>query len=118
MNLFDIVRLHETTNNNKQNKPDRITVIEAQLIGRGARYYPFKLPNKPVHYTRQFDAETNHKLRICETFLYHSSYNSKYIKELQTALVEIGITADKATAEPMYKQKRALQNSSRKKLLI
>jgi type III restriction enzyme len=93
LNLFDIVRLYKTKND-KQSKPDKTTVSEAQLIGRGARYCPFNLPNLPLHFTRQFDTETTHELRICETLLYHSSYNPKYIAELHTALVEIGIVTD------------------------
>ena len=35
LNLFDIVRLYETRDSNK-NKPGKTTMLEAQLIGRGA----------------------------------------------------------------------------------
>jgi type III restriction enzyme len=42
LNLFDIVRLYETRDT-KHGKAGKTTVSEAQLIGRGARYYPFTL---------------------------------------------------------------------------
>ncbi len=40
LNLFDIVRLYDTRDG-KNNRPGKTTISEAQLIGRGARYYPF-----------------------------------------------------------------------------
>ncbi len=104
LNLFDIVKLYETTNTTNQSKPDKTTVSEAQLIGRGARYCPFKLFNEPIYFTRQFDAELNHELRICETLLYHSSYNPKYIAELHAALVEIGIVTDETPEKKRVKK--------------
>src|SRR5690554_3760547 len=42
LNLFDIVRLYEGRDS-KGNKPGKTTLSEAQLIGRGARYFPFAL---------------------------------------------------------------------------
>lgn len=39
LNLFDIVRLYEGRDG-RHGKPGRTTISEAQLIGRGARYYP------------------------------------------------------------------------------
>jgi len=42
LNLFDIVRLYEDRDG-KDGKPGKTTLSEAQLIGRGARYYPFAL---------------------------------------------------------------------------
>ncbi len=111
LNLFDIVKLYET-NDAKQHKPDTTTVSEAQLIGRGARYCPFKLPNKPIHFTRQFDNATNHELRICETLLYHSTYNPAYIKALHTALVDIGIVTDEKIKKVSNKPIAKLQQPS------
>ncbi|GAG71464.1 unnamed protein product, partial [marine sediment metagenome] len=40
LNLFDIVRCY-TTRDSKASKPGKTTIAEAQLIGRGARYFPF-----------------------------------------------------------------------------
>src|SRR5699024_1491789 len=41
LNLYDIVRLYETRQGGKSGKPGAYTIKEAQLIGRGARYFPF-----------------------------------------------------------------------------
>ena len=41
LNLYDIVRLYETRQGGKAGKPGAYTIKEAQLIGRGARYFPF-----------------------------------------------------------------------------
>lgn len=49
LNLCDIVRLNEKSINHRKN-----TNGEAQLIGRGARYYPFYY-NGELSYTRRFD---------------------------------------------------------------
>jgi len=92
LNLFDIVRLYDTRDA-KNGKPGNTTMSEAQLIGRGARYCPFKTSNEQPLYQRKFDDDIYNELRICEELYYHSSYNPKYISELNTALVEIGIKA-------------------------
>lgn len=90
LNLFDIVRLYDTRDA-KAGKPGKTTMSEAQLIGRGARYCPFKiLPDQPV-YARKYDDELDNELRICEELYYHSAYNPRYIQELNNALEEIGI---------------------------
>jgi len=92
LNLFDIVRLYDTRDS-KDGRPGKTTMSEAQLIGRGARYCPFKLIPEQSLYTRKFDGDLKNELRICEELYYHSSYNPKYISELNTALEEIGIKA-------------------------
>jgi len=46
LNLFDIVRLYDTRDG-KANKVGKTTMAEAQLIGRGARYFPFVAPDQP-----------------------------------------------------------------------
>ena len=66
---------------------------EAQLIGRGARYCPFKITEGEPMFRRKFDDDSGNELRICEELYYHSTYNPKYIRELNTALEEIGIKA-------------------------
>ncbi|HKJ32698.1 MAG TPA: DEAD/DEAH box helicase family protein [Balneolales bacterium] len=95
LNLFDIVRLYNTRDA-KSGKPGKTTMSEAQLIGRGARYCPFRIkPDQPL-YQRKYDIRDNQEedeLRICEELYYHSAYNPKYIDELHTALEEIGIKA-------------------------
>src|SRR5205085_417340 len=52
LNLFDIVRLYDTRDA-KNNVPGPTTIREAQLIGRGARYCPFKLDNSDDLFKRK-----------------------------------------------------------------
>jgi len=92
LNLFDIVRLYNTRDA-KAGKPGNTTISEAQLIGRGARYCPFQLSGNQPKFQRKFDEDITHELRICEELYYHSAHNPDYIKELNTALQEIGIKA-------------------------
>ena len=90
LNLFDIVRLYNTRDGRK-GIPGKTTISEAQLIGRGARYFPFQISEDQPFFSRKYDDDINHELRICEELYYHSSYNPEYIRELNTALVSIGM---------------------------
>jgi type III restriction enzyme len=100
LNLFDIVRLYDTRDA-KNNKPGETTIREAQLIGRGARYCPFKLNDTDDASKRKFDSDAGNEMRICEELYYHSTYNPKYIQELTSALVTSGILADKTVKRTM-----------------
>lgn len=84
LNLFDIVRLYDTGSKD-------YTTKEAQLIGRGARYCPFKLNDEQDKFKRKFDFDLDNDYRILETMLFHSQDDSKYIKELRQALIESGL---------------------------
>jgi len=90
LNLFDIVRLYDTRDS-KRNRPGKTTIAEAQLIGRGARYFPFKLKEDDDKFRRKFDQDLESDLKIIEELYYHSSHNPRYIQELKTALRETGI---------------------------
>ena len=90
LNLFDIVRLYETRDA-KNGNPGSTTLSEAQLIGRGARYYPFKVEEEQEKYQRKYDDDINNPLRICEELYYHCQYDSRYIDELNKALIATGI---------------------------
>ena len=108
LNLFDIVRCYETRDSGK-GRIGKTTMREAQLIGRGARYFPFvikdieqAIPNFPVAvdnsenpYKRKFDNDLEHELRVLEELHYHSINDSKYIYEIRSALIEIGIMDEK-----------------------
>lgn len=94
LNLFDIIRLYDTRDA-KNNRPGETTIKEAQLIGRGARYCPFKLNDTDQISKRKFDNDIENEMRICEELYYHSTYNPKYIQELNTTLIQTGIVADK-----------------------
>ena len=99
LNLFDIVRCYETRDT-RFNRPGRTTISEAQLIGRGARYFPFLppenangsyLPENHEKFIRKFDNNLNHELRVLEELHYHSVNDSRYISEIHTALRKEGI---------------------------
>jgi type III restriction enzyme len=95
LNLFDIVRLYDTRDGRwtRDGKyiPGNTTMAERQLIGRGARYYPFKINNDDDPFKRKFDNQPDNPLKILEELYYHSKHNPRYIQELTTALKEYGI---------------------------
>ena len=95
LNLFDIVRLYDTRDA-KNNKVGTTTMSEAQLIGRGARYFPFKLEDSQPYFQRKFDLDLENEMRLCETLIYHCTYNPKYLQELNSALQEIGLKPKEA----------------------
>lgn len=96
LNLFDIVRLYETRDG-RNGRPGNKTIQEAQLIGRGARYYPFVIDEGQDQYTRKYDNDIENPLRICETLLYHCQLEPRYISELKIALKETGIIPEEVT---------------------
>jgi len=96
LNLFDIVRLYETRDA-KNSKPGSFTIAEAQLIGRGARYCPFIVEEGQERYQRKYDNDIDNPLRVCEELYYHCQYDSRYIDELNKALISSGIMPDNQT---------------------
>jgi len=90
LNLYDIVRLYETRDA-KHGKAGRTTISEAQLIGRGARYYPFIIEENQKKFKRKYDENIDSELRILEELHYHSLNDSRYISEIKTELVRSGI---------------------------
>lgn len=103
LNLFDIVRLYDTRDGRVTKNgfvPGSTTNTEKQLIGRGARYYPFVFDgNKAEMYTRKFDSNEFHELRVLEQLHYHSANNPRYISELKQVLIESGIYDDQNQVE-------------------
>ena len=105
LNLFDIVRCYEARDSGKS-RIGKTTISEAQLIGRGARYFPFVLPDHQDRFRRKFDEELNHELRVLEELHYHSIHNSRYISEIRTALIEQGMMDERViTRELKLKDK-------------
>jgi len=97
LNLFDIVRLYDTRDGKYvrgKYKPGNTTMGEAQLIGRGARYFPFQLEETEDKYKRKFDDDIENDMRIVETLHYHSAHNPDYISEIKSTLKEIGIISE------------------------
>ncbi|WP_432255875.1 DEAD/DEAH box helicase family protein [Limimaricola sp. AA108-03] len=97
LNLFDIVRLYDTRDG-KANKVGKTTMAEAQLIGRGARYFPFIAPDQPdaAREKRKYDSAVDHPLRVLEGLHYHCSHNPKYIQDIRNALRETGMLDETA----------------------
>lgn len=92
LNLFDIVRLYDTRQGSgKAGKIGSYTIKEAQLIGRGARYCPFKIDEEQETFKRKYDNDLTNELRILETMFFHSKNDSSYIAELRQALIETGL---------------------------
>ena len=92
LNLYDIVRLYDTRQGSgTAGKVGNYTIKEAQLIGRGARYCPFKIDDEQEKFKRKYDNDLSNPLRILETMFFHSRNDSKYIAELKQALIETGL---------------------------
>lgn len=85
LNLYDIVRIGNdkiSANNIK---------AEAQLVGRGARYYPF-IYDGNKSYIRRFDND-DFKYSFLEMIHYHTLSESKYIEKLNDAFDRIDLPA-------------------------
>lgn len=89
LNLFDIVRAFDK----RQSKT--YTLSEAQLIGRGARYYPFQISEDQERYKRKYDNDLGNPYRYLETMYFHSQNDSRYIAELREALITTGMIDEK-----------------------
>lgn len=95
LNLYDIVRLYEGQNTGGSNKTvGKATMAEAQLIGRGARYYPFKITDDQDKFRRKYDDDSTNDLKVLEELYYHAREDSRYISEIKKALIESGIYED------------------------
>lgn len=99
LNLFDIVRLYDSRDGKWQRdgkyKAGKTTLSEVQLIGRGARYFPFQVDEEQELFKRKYDEETESELKILEELHYHSKYNSRYLDELEKTLIEQGLKDEK-----------------------
>lgn len=93
LNLFDIVRLYDGRDSDN-GRPGKTTIAEAQLIGRGARYFPFQLNNEQDKFTRKYDNDPANDLKVLEELFYHTKEDSRYISEIKKALIDSGIYED------------------------
>lgn len=115
LNLFDIVRLYDTRDGKTTKNgfiAGKTTNTEKQLIGRGARYYPFVIgDNFEEKYIRKFDDNENNELRVIEQLHYHSANNPRYISELKQVLRESGIFDDQNLEERELKLKDSFKKT-------
>lgn len=102
LNLFDIVRLYDKRDG-KGDKVGKTTTSEAQLIGRGARYYPFAHPEDAdlPRDRRKFDKDAENPLRVLEQLYYHCSHNPRYIDDMKKALRNAGLIDETARKVPL-----------------
>lgn len=98
LNLFDIVRMSEkaTTTSNATNQ-------EAQLIGRGARYFPFTYNNEKST-KRRFDGK-NTELAILEQLHYHTINETSYINNLGKSLTQASLVTSNDGSERILSAK-------------
>lgn len=96
LNLFDIVRLSDDP---KTKGTKATTMSEAQLIGRGARYYPFLLDGKRS-FIRRFNDDSEASL-ILETIHYHTINEPQYLKNLVSALDEMNLPTGEDKKNPL-----------------
>ena len=130
LNLYDIVRLYEGQSSGGANKGKvgKKTISEAQLVGRGARYCPFRLEEHQELFKRKYDDDITNELRVLEELYFHSVNESRYISEIKKALIEQGLLEDEEN-EPIefkiklkqefnnveFKNKKVFKNSRKKK---
>ena len=94
LNLYDIVRITESAATNKN-----ATMVEAQLIGRGARYYPFEIEGVKS-YSRRFDGDSSNKQLFLETLHYHTMNEPQYLKQLVGSLKQMDLPTGKDKQNP------------------
>lgn len=108
LNLFDIVRLGSAT----AKSTARTTTKEAQLIGRGARYFPFGQGKEK--YKRKYDGKFN-ELSMLERLSYHALNDVEYIRNIRNELRVQGSLLDDNIGilelKPSKKAKEIIKNN-------
>lgn len=105
LNLYDIVRISEEAGTTRN-----ATDSEAQLIGRGARYFPYTYQGESS-YTRRFDNSSN-DLRFLETLHYHTISEEGYIANLEKSMNAVNLIS--AQDETVKVLNTRLKNSFKK----
>lgn len=111
LNLFDIVRL-----GNKAS--ESATTKEAQLIGRGARYYPFKSKkldfDPELIYKRKFDCDLENELSMLERLSYHTLNEVEFIKNLNQSMLDQGLLFEEPKKRIELKPNQKLETIMKK----
>lgn len=99
LSLFDIIHFDIS-------EMKKVSLQDIQLIGRGARYYPFRLPKnyqdatgtaglfgsyETDRFKRKFDQTPDEDGRILETMFYHFVKTGTFLERLQEELMGEGI---------------------------
>ncbi|EOI6494615.1 DEAD/DEAH box helicase family protein [Enterococcus hirae] len=102
LNLYDIVRISEGAGVTRT-----ATDSEAQLIGRGARYFPFEYEDEKS-YQRRFD-NVNSDLRFLETLHYHTINEKGYLANLEKSMNAVNLISSSDETVEIFETK--LKNS-------
>lgn len=94
LNLYDIVRIEKEAGTTKT-----ATMVEAQLIGRGARYYPFDI-HGVKSYQRRYDNDFSNRQLFLETLHYHTMSEPQYIKQLVDSLEKMDLPTGQDVKNP------------------
>lgn len=107
LNLYDIVRISEGAGVTRN-----ATDSEAQLIGRGARYFSFEYEDEKS-YQRRFD-NVNSDLRFLETLHYHTINEKGYLANLEKSMNAVNLisSSDETVKFLSTKLKHSFKNSS------
>lgn len=103
LSLFDIVKIDDVSAD---------TTKEAQLIGRGARIFPFNYSNSNK-FKRKFDNDLNNPLRKLEILDFFTSTDSNYIQKIKNDLTNMGFdinTKSTTTIKVNQQQKQKFGN--------
>jgi len=91
LTLFDIVKIDEI----EKKTIKKSTTSEIQLIGRGARIFPYSYKNELNQeldkFKRKFDKNISHDLRLLEDMNFYSANDNDYINKIKTELISIGL---------------------------
>ncbi|MGC2992873.1 DEAD/DEAH box helicase family protein [Enterococcus faecalis] len=102
LNLYDIVRISEGAGVTRT-----ATDSEAQLVGRGARYFPFEYEGEKS-YQRRFD-NVNSDLRFLETLHYHTINEKGYLANLEKSMNAVNLISSSDETVEIFETK--LKNS-------
>lgn len=127
LSLYDIV--HFDISDGK-----KVSLQDIQLIGRGARYYPYELPksykrdesaNETMQffqrnlefdmYKRKFDNDPLDKGRVLETFVYHFVKTGTFLENLQRDLLGEGIINEGVEKKTISLKQKFLDSDTYKK---
>lgn len=125
LSLYDIV--HFDISESK-----KVSLQDIQLIGRGARYFPYELPKKYLHddgnmfeslqrnlgtdkYKRKFDNDPYDRGRVLETFVYHFVKTGTFLENLQRDLLGEGIISEGIEKKTITMKDAFLESETYKK---
>lgn len=125
LSLYDIVHFDISESKN-------VSLQDIQLIGRGARYFPYELPKKYLRddgnmfeslqrnlgtdkYKRKFDNDPYDRARVLETFVYHFVKTGTFLENLQRDLLGEGIISEGIDKKTITMKESFLESETYKK---